>query len=209
MAAEALPGMSFASLLKGRLGERIIVSLLERGGFRVTRLGIEEIFDEIHYLPKDQYLALNLPPQLRALPDILITDTQVSWAAMIEIKFRRRFDAETVRELHWTLSKQREHWPQSWAVIMIAEPFVDNGRFHQDYIRMIGPDDLQKLVTPLSGPPVDDERRRMERYWDRLPMLTKLFYHAHADDAAGRELSQRFWAGADFITAAIKDLRNL
>jgi len=42
--------MRFSSLLKGRLAERILVTLLEQGGYRVTRLGIEELFDEVKYL---------------------------------------------------------------------------------------------------------------------------------------------------------------
>lgn len=200
--------MTFASILKGRIAERIIVTLLERGGFRVTRLGIEELFDEIKYLPRDQYLALGLPTQLRALPDVLVADPRVTWARMLEIKFRRRFDAETARELHSTLSDQREHWPDAWALIMIAEPFVEAGRFHQDYIRLLGPDDLWKLTIEHQLPDFD-ERRRMEITWDNLPMLTKLFHKVHGDDEIGRKLAQDFWAGADFVTGAIKELRNL
>lgn len=202
-------GMSFASILKGRIAERIVVTLLERGGFRVTRLGIEELFDEIKYLSRDQYLNLGLPSQLRALPDILVADRRVSWAAMLEIKFRRRFDAESARELYSTLRDQREHWPQAWALIMIAEPFVDGGRFHQDYIRMLGPEDLEKLIEPPPAMTGEGERHRMARVWGRLPMLTKLFYGTHGDDEGGQRFSQDFWQGADFVTAAIKELRSL
>ena len=121
-------GMTFASLLRGRLAERIIVSLLERGGFRVTRLGIEELLDEIKYLPRDQYVGLGLPPQLRTLPDLLVADPRVSWARLLEIKFRRRFDDEVARELHGAISEQRQFWPESWALVMIAEPFVEGGQ---------------------------------------------------------------------------------
>jgi hypothetical protein len=201
--------MAFASLLKGRLAERIVVTLLERGGFRVTRLGIEELFDEIKYLPKEQYLSLGLPPQLRALPDLLVADPQVSWAAMLEIKFRRRFDEGTAREIHRTLREQRRHWADAWAIVIIAEPFVEGGRFHQDYIRLIGPDDLDKLVEPVPTLPNERERAWMSRRWDRLPMLTKLFYDAHGNDEQSQELAHRFWHGADFVTAAIRELRNL
>ncbi len=201
--------MSFASVLKGRLAERIVVSLLERGGFRVTRLGIEELFDEIKYLERDQYLKLGLPPQLRALPDLLVADPHVTWARMLEIKFRRRFDDQTASELYATLRDQREHWPDAWSVVITAEPFVEGGKFHQDYIRLLGPDDLDLLVQPVARGPSDDDRRVMSRRWDRLPMLTKLFYRAHGEDERGVELARQFWQGADFVTAAIKELRNL
>jgi hypothetical protein len=200
--------MTFASVLKGRIAERIIVTLLERGGFRVTRLGIEELFDEIKYLPREQYLALGLPPQLRSLPDLLVADPRVSWARMLEVKFRRRFDAEVARELYSTLADQRKSWPDAWSVIMIAEAFVAGGRFHQDYIRLIAPDDLDKLLgQPFTFAP--DERMRAEMIWNSLPMLTKLFYGAHGDDEQGMRQAREFWTGADFITAAIKELRSL
>jgi hypothetical protein len=201
--------MTFSSLLKGRIAERIIITLLERGGFRVTRLGIEELFDEIKLLSRDEYLKLGLPAQLRALPDILIADPRVSWAKMLEIKFRRAFDAEAAKELSYTLTEQRKYWPDAWAVVMIAEPFVAGGRFHQDYIRLIGPGDLSKLTDPV--PPIrgEDERGAASRRWESLPMLTKLFYHAHGEDERSVKLANQFWQGADFITTAIKDLRNL
>lgn len=201
--------MSFASLLKGRLAERIIVTLLERGGFRVTRLGIEELFDEIKYLPRDQYLGLGLPPQLRTLPDLLVADPRVSWAKMLEIKFRRRFDAEVARELYSTLNDQRQYWPEAWALVMIAEPFFERARFHQDYVRLLGPGDLETLLPTLPSNEPEDERHRMSRVWDGLPMLTKLFYHAHGDDEYSRVQAQEFWKGADFVTAAIRELRSL
>lgn len=201
--------MSFASMLKGRIAERIVVTLLERGGFRVTRLGIEELFDEIKYLPREQYLSLGLPNRLRGLPDLLVADPKVSWAAMLEIKYRRRFDAECARELYATLREQREHWPEAWALIMVAEPFFVGARFHQDFIRLIGPDDLHRLAE---APPTirgETEKQRMSRVWDRLPMLTKLFYGAHGDDDRDRKFAQDFWQGADFVTAAIKELRSI
>lgn len=196
-------------VLKGRLAERIVVTLLERGGFRVTRLGIEELFDEIKYLPKDQYLGLGLSPQLRALPDILVADPKVTWAVTLEIKFRRRFDEEVARELHSTLRDQRHYWPEAWALLLIAEPFFDGARFHQDYIRLLGPDDLGQLVDPVISASTETEQKRAQRRWEGLPMLTKLFYHAHGDDAQSRKLAEQFWTGAEYVTSAIKELRGL
>jgi hypothetical protein len=206
MTITSTTGMTFASVLKGRLAERIIVTLLERGGFRVTRLGIEELFDEVKYLDRQQYLKLGLPPQLRSLPDLLIADPKVTWAKMLEIKFRRRFDIESIRLLHSTLAEQRRSWPDCWAVILIAEPFLQGGRFHQDYIRLLGPNDLERLTPTIWKP---DDPQFAENVWNSLPMLNKLFHGAHANDEAGNRLAREFWTGADFITAAIKDLKSL
>ena len=76
----------FADLLKGRVAERVITSLFERGGYRVTRLGIEELFDEIKYLDRDRYVSLGLPDQIRTLPDLLVADPGVTWVKLIEVK---------------------------------------------------------------------------------------------------------------------------
>jgi hypothetical protein len=37
------------NVLRGRLAERILTILLERGRYRVTRLDIEELFDALAY----------------------------------------------------------------------------------------------------------------------------------------------------------------
>src|ERR1700733_14038557 len=98
---------SLANILRGRLAERILTILLERGGYRVTRLGIEELFDEVKYLDRERYLALGLPQQLRTLPDLLVADPGVTWARLLEVKFRHSFGRNTADELFATLSEQR------------------------------------------------------------------------------------------------------
>lgn len=188
------------------MAERILVTLLERGGYRVTRLGIEEIFDEIKLLGQREYLDLGLPSALRALPDILVADPQVSWAALVEIKYRRRFDEEVSRELHDTLSKQREHWPEANALVMIGEPFDATNRFHQDYIRLIKPAETSKLLwRPLN---MADEREGMRRVWEALPTMASLFKLEHFS-GADEEMSQKRWdffSNMDYITQALKEL---
>jgi hypothetical protein len=52
---------SIANLLSGHLAERIVTIFLEHGGYRVTRFGIEDLFDEVKYLDLDRYLRLGLP----------------------------------------------------------------------------------------------------------------------------------------------------
>lgn len=108
---------TLGNVLRGRLAERILTVLLERGGYRVTRLGIEEVFDEIKYLDREQYLTLGLPEQLRTLPDLLVTDPAVRWAKLIEVKFRLSFSRNTADKLISTLTEQRRLWPESIAVI--------------------------------------------------------------------------------------------
>ena len=203
-------GMPFGRVLRGRVAERILTTLLERGGFRVTRFGIEELFDEVKYLDLTEYLQLGLSKALRALPDLLVADTQVSWAALVEVKYRRTFTSKIARELHATLSEQRQHWPEAYAAIIIGDPFVEDGHFHQDYIRLVEPGKTDAL---LWRPPENAERtdrETMQAVWNRLPTILKLFRPAHFDsdteeaDRRGRE----FLDACDYVTAAIKELQH-
>lgn len=203
-------GMPFGRVLRGRVAERILTTLLERGGFRVTRFGIEELFDEIKYLDLAAYLQLGLSKALRALPDLLVADTQVSWAALVEVKYRRRFTSKIARELHATLSEQRQYWPEAYAAIIIGEPFLEEGRFHQDYIRLIEPGNIDALLwrPPNSSEPTT--RDTMKKVWSRLPTILKLFRPAHFDSETeeAQRRGREFLEACDYVTAAIKELQH-
>jgi hypothetical protein len=202
---------SLPNLLRGRIAERILTVLLERSGYRVTRLGIEELFDEVKYLDRERYFALGLPQQLRTLPDLLVADPGVTWARLLEVKFRRSFGRETAEELFATLSEQRSFWPESYTVVMLGEPFIPNARFHQDYIRVIPPEEVGRLRGPFRIEIPSNERDSMQLLWEQLPMLTTIFRFRDFElfgerrDDRGRD----FFSGADFITAAIRELGRL
>jgi hypothetical protein len=76
---------------------------------------------------------------LRYLPDFLIADSTLNKAFLLEVKFRKDFNASTTQSLHYELTRQREFWPDSYAVILIAKSSAPGNRFHQDYIRIIPP----------------------------------------------------------------------
>jgi hypothetical protein len=205
--------MNFASVLKGRVAESILIALLERAGYRVTRLGVEVLFDEVKHLGFDEYQRLGLPPQLRSLPDLLVADGEVEHAYLVEVKLRRRFDSETARELFDTLRQQREYWPQAYAVIMIAEPVFPDGRFHQDYVRVVPLKAAEYLIDPrqdfIHG---TDERvleaQRVSAIWSNLRQLPDVFRYFH-QGKGNEERGGQGQRNADFITSALRDLRNL
>lgn len=202
---------SLANLLRGHLAERILTVLLDHAGYRVTRLGIEELFDEVKHLDREHYLALGLPEQLRTLPDLLVADPGVTWAKLIEVKFRRTFGRNTADELFATLTEQRCFWPQSYAVIIVGEPFLPEARFHQDYIRVIPPGETALLAGPRGIDIPTDERGAMNLLWEQLPMLTSIFRFRDFEHF-GEEKEHRgrdFWNSADFITTAIRELGRL
>ncbi len=190
------------------MAERILTVLLERGGYRVTRLGIEELFEEVKYLDREQYLALGLPEQLRTVPDLLVADPGITWAKLIEVKFRRYFDRRTADDLLDVLTEQRRFWPESSAIIMLGNPFLPEARFHQDFIRVIPPRQTEILIGPRGVNIPTDELSAMNLLWDQLPMLTSIFHFRDFEyfGEQGKHRARDFWSSADFITTALQDL---
>lgn len=158
--------MQFSNLVNAQVTQSILSTLLERAGYRVTRLGIEELFGEVKHLAMAQYLGLKLPLALRYLPDLLVADPTVTRAYLVEVKFRRCFDEGATRSLYQALKDQREHWPESYAVIMIAESDSAGCRFHQDFIRVVDPKHLDLLV---------DARLPLSERWNSLHQLQDVF----------------------------------
>jgi hypothetical protein len=184
--------IEFGNLVKAQVSQTLLSALLERRGYRVSRLGIEELFGEIKFIDLPKYRSLNLPPQLRTLPDLLVAAVDMSKAFLVEVKFRTRFDDTLAANLKAELDHQREHWPSSYAVVMIAEPFVKNGRFHQDCIRIVAPGNTEVLV---------DTRLTPEIRWNSLQTIEAVFKPLVTADGPSR--------AADSITKIIKQLAGI
>lgn len=155
--------------------------------------------------------SLGLPNELRSLPDLLIADPVVTWARLVEVKLRNSFSQATAEELYVTLADQREFWPQSYAVVMIGEPFFPEARFHQDYLRVIPPNETARLLGPQGIDIPEDERGQMHLLWEQLPTLSSIFRFSDFE-VFGEQRDQRgrsFFGSADFITQAIRDLGRL
>src|SRR5437867_1131672 len=138
--------MKFTNTAKGQLTQSIAKMLFERAGYRVTRLGIEELFHEVIHLDAAQYKKLGLPEPLRFLPDLLVATPEISAARLVEVKFRSRFNETSSKDLYSTLSRQFEYWPHTVCMLMIAEPLGGN-RFHQDFIRTVDRGNLDYLMS--------------------------------------------------------------
>lgn len=198
---------TLANKLRGRLAKQVLKILLEHHGYRVSQLGIEELVQEVKYLGRDQYLSLGIPDQLRTIPDLLAADPGMTWAMLVEVKFRRSFDRETANELFVKLTDQREFWPESYAVIIRREA-PDPAHYHQDYIRVVPPNQTWLLQGPRGIDIPTDEGDTMELLWKQLPMLTTVF-HFRDFEPYGDERDARgfqFWDDADSITHLIREL---
>ena len=183
--------IKFKNVVQAQVTQSLLSTLLERGGYRVAPLGVEELFGEVKYLDLEKYQGLGLPLALRFLPDLLVANRDASQVYLIEVKFRQRFDAGSSRNLHWYLKRQREYWPDAYCVIMTAEPIRAGGTFHQDYIRLLRPGETNLLV---------DEKLSAIQRWNTLPQLHQVL--DQYDALALRNV-------ADLITPALRSLAKL
>jgi len=187
--------LEFTNVIKGVVTQTLLTALFERGGYRVTRLGIEELFGEVKHIDLQQYLGLNLPLQLRYLPDLLVAEIDMTNVFLVEVKFRRKFDEASTESIYGELKKQREHWPQSYAVIMIAEAFAPEATFHQEYIRVLKPNDHEVLV---------DYRLSLAQRWEKLHHLQRVFKRFNND-----QYILDVQKSADTLTQTLRDLAKL
>ena len=187
--------IDFVNLVKGRVTQTLLAALFERGGYRVTRFGIEEILDEIKLLDLQQYLALGLPHELRTLPDLLVVELDVSHAFLVEVKYRRSFDDTTAASLHDELTHQHEYWPTTYTVLMISQPLTPDRTFHQDYIRVLAPNQTGKLVA--QGVP-------LSKRWEDFHHLQRVFKRFN-----NPKYIYDVQKSADRLTTTLRDLANL
>ena len=200
--------MNFRNLVKGRVAESLLITLLERAGYRVTRMGVEELFDEIKYLDLEHYHKLMLPVQLRSIPDLLVADTDITKAYLVEVKFRRRFDKKTAWSLHTTLVDQRRQWPESYAVLMVGEPAFEDASFHQDYIRVIPPGEEGKLTFDTSIWSGFNEAEQYNFLWNSLPEIQKVFKRFF-QSKENQEVGYTNQQNADLIAGTLRNLAKV
>jgi len=188
--------LEFTNVVKGAITQTLVTAILERGGYRVTRLGIEELFGEIKHLDLKQYMKLNLPLELRTLPDLLVADSSARKAFLVEVKFRREFDEISVKWLHDDLIEQRKYWPQAYAVILVSNSLIPDGKFHQDYIRVLKPSDDLSILLDRTVP--------LLKRWDKLHHMQRVFTQFNAD-----QYILDVQKSADSITQTLRDLSKL
>ena len=187
--------LEFTNVIKGVVTQTLLTALFERGGYRVTRLGIEELFGEIKHIDLQQYLGLNLPLQLRYLPDLLVAEIDMTNVFLVEVKSRRRFDQTSAESVYEELKKQREYWPQSYAVIMVAEALTPETTFHQDYIRVLRPNEHEVLVSHSFS---------LAQRWEKLHHMQRVFKRFNND-----KYILDVQKSADTLTQTLRDLAKL
>jgi hypothetical protein len=138
--------LSFKNALKAEMTQCFTKLILEWGGYDAQHSGVEKLIPGIRRLSRDRYLALEIPPALRRFPDLLsVTSKTTDAAYLVEVKYRRSLNEQSVEGLWRELVTQNEYWPTTYTVLMISEPFHRNGTFHEDYMRVIPPEKLYLL----------------------------------------------------------------
>ena len=208
--------MNFTNIVKGQITQTLVKTLFERVGYRVTRLGVEELFYEVVHLDAKSYFNLKLPEGLRFLPDFLIAEPDISIAFLLEVKFRKRLDIDSVRNLYDALLRQKKYWPDSYCLLILGESPIEGGHFHQDYMRVITPDNLIFLNPDIIGSKLSDDdphdlkdfiRSTYESHgwkgiWGHLSPLYDAFkYFTHNNPEA--------YLSGDLLTTTIQDLNKL
>lgn len=183
--------MNIVTEAKGQFGQMLVATLLEHAGYRVLRLGVEETVSEVKAGLARQEGSLNLPEQLRSVPDFLIVDVETGVARMVEVKFRRCFDDNTAMELGSTLSLQAKWWPEAVTVVITPNPPSGAGSQYQDYLRVIEPKDVGELRS-FGNPGAK---------WQALRTLGSYFTRVHAVEA--------FHASADKLIDPIRGWKDV
>lgn len=113
--------MHYSNRVKGSVTQALVRAMLTDAGLSVVPLGIEEVVREIAALDVAAYHALDLPMQLRKLPDFFVANSERTQTWMVEVKFRRTWNDQTRDELFATLREQIQHWSPLYVVLFWGE----------------------------------------------------------------------------------------
>ncbi|MDX9988326.1 hypothetical protein [Thiothrix unzii] len=192
---------NFSNMVKGQVTQALVKTLLEEADYRVVRLGIEELLREAVQLNGKEYANLDLPKGLKCLPDLLVSNKEMSKSYLVEVKFRKSIDISSLRKLEKKLSEQYEFWPETYTIIIRGDKGVSGGNFHQDYMRVLLKDDVDKIKSLIRNTSKID----IENIWREFSSLDRVFDQF----AFKRGVKSINVENADFLGQAITALGQL
>lgn len=115
-------GIPLDSRIKGAIALEIVSAILLDAGFRILRLGVEELIPSIKTASQNAYRKLDLSRTLTSTPDLLVIAPGEEGSVVTEVKFRARWTAETRERLFETaaLVEQVRRWGPMYLVIAVA-----------------------------------------------------------------------------------------
>lgn len=171
--------MRFEHVLKGKVVEVIIGSLLRHAGYAVVASSVETLFPSLPHLTADQYASLRLGAEIRLMPDLLLLPAE-GQASEIEIKYRTSLSREVARDLAAELRTQQQHFPDTHTVIVRGVAPAGTPGGVDDHIRVLAPRTLELFAAAdlfyhtCTGPesPADT---RLEPMWQAMRPITSVW----------------------------------
>ena len=171
--------VKYTNKLKGATTQTVLKAMLERAGYGVVPLGIEEVVREVKALDEKQYLGMEFPAALRYMPDFLVTDepNRMSW--LVEVKYRTRWAKESPRLIEADLRKQLKHWSPLNVLIFLGESASPGStspasRLRIASVRLQGEDVLAEWSKGGPTPP-PDSGRWIDGQWSNLHRIQDVF----------------------------------
>ena len=172
--------MEFLNSVKGSVAHTMIHCLLRQSGYLVVSTSIEALVPSLTLRDWAGYDALNLGPELRLLPDLLLLPPEGS-ARLAEVKFRTRLDRETIRRMLEKCRAQQEHFPDAYTILVRGSSPRGAAARADDLVRVLPPNALELLaaadlyfnaITPAPG---GSDETRLEPLWQSLRPMTSVF----------------------------------
>jgi hypothetical protein len=107
-----------------------------------------------------------------------------------------------------TLRRQLEHWPETYTILMVADPGTRKHKthlLHQDRIRVLRPEDTNKLIPSEWHVNHVKAERLGIHVWKELSPLHKIFEKFRWKEGENYDNTDN----ADLIAAALKDLGSI
>ena len=113
--------MDFKNRLKGSITQTLLKALLEDAGYQLVPLGIEEVVREVKSLSSSEYGSLDLPSVLKKMPDFFVASKNFEKTWLVEVKYRKRWNADTRNALKFEILEQVKSWQPIHMVIFLGE----------------------------------------------------------------------------------------
>ena len=139
--------MDFDNKLKGNLTEIISSSIFEDAGYRVVPLGVEKVVRESTTLDHEEYTKLNFSKTLRSMPDLLVTEVDMSNAWLVEVKYRKTFlSFKSCLKLKKILNEQAKRWGAFYVLLYVGKQASNMSSFSGSYCGVIKLDSKNDLL---------------------------------------------------------------
>lgn len=112
--------MDFENRLKGTVTQTLVKALLEDAGYRTIALGVEEVIREVSVLDRGEYRDLALPTVLKRMPDFFVADSDLSKAWLLEVKYRKQWNAKTRESLGKQIREQVKIWHPLFLTVFLG-----------------------------------------------------------------------------------------